>query len=205
MRMGRTSRASLCLQACVLGPVAALHLSCAGLRLPSAAPEFDPASWPASERNGLTVRALPIEGREQYWDLFDENLPSLGIAAVWIEVRNNGPTSVDLGLSRWKLNVHGQGLSALAASQFLDAYYRGRRVRMYSSAADVRARADLARVMLSAGGLRPGGREEGFLFFRIGPDSESDWSRAATLTASAVRLDSRTAILIELPLAHAAP
>jgi hypothetical protein len=179
--------------------------SCASLRVPSADPVFEPSAWVSAEREGFELRAVPLEGRNRYWELFDENLPALGIVALWVEVRNGRPLPVSVSDAPWRLRVTGGERRALDAAQVLKRYHAQAGTRLYSPAAESETREKLRRLLLAPGDLAAGQSRAGFLFFAADPGKGAHWDRTATLIAPPIRCAGRGTETIELPLAYANP
>lgn len=182
-----------------------LCVSCASLRVPSSIPEFEPSAWVSVEREGLHLRAVPLEGRDRYWEIFDENLPSLGIVALWVEIRNGRQTPVILADDRWRLRTPAGKSGSLDAGQVMERYYSQAGTRIYSTAAAADAQAKLDHLRLAPGDVAAGRSIAGFLFFAVDPSEEAQWSRNATLIAPPIRCAGCRAATIELPLAYATP
>lgn len=172
---------------------------CVGLHVDSRPPRIQPSEV---ARHGLYLRAAALRDRELNWEIFDENLPALGITAVWVELENRRNAPADLSRCEWRLRVAGRERRALSAREVMGAYYEGRRIRMYSAKGDADARARLEKLILERTVLAPGARLSGYLFFRIGGRAGAG---PAFLRAHNVGLDARTGVDLELPLAYANP
>lgn len=180
-------------------PALLLLAGCAGLHVDSRPPRIQ-----ASEvvRHGLHLRAAALRDRELNWEVFDENLPALGITAVWVELENRRSAPADLRRCEWRLRVAGREQRALSAREVMGAYYEGRRIRMYSPKGDTEVRARLEELILAGTVLAPGARRSGYLFFRVGRRAGAG---PAALRVRNVRLDARTGIDLELLLPYADP
>ncbi len=115
---GESSRFDLIIVLSLLG----LMSACATLDLSVRPPTFEPGEYAQSIRNGLELRAIPIQGEDRYWNLFDDYLPEIGITAVWAVVRNTGESDIDLSRSRWELRIRGQTHPTLSTDQIFKLY-----------------------------------------------------------------------------------
>ncbi len=177
--------------------------SCGGIRIPATIPPFQPEQIVRSQEEGIIVEAHPLQDYEAYWELFDEDLPKAGIAAVWVRIGSTRRDAVDLRGMQWKLRTGNRSVSPLDAREMLRQYYRGRGVRMYSTLSHQRSQRHLGRLTFKPGILARDGALEGFLFFRIDPASSRTWTREARLVAEGLRLPPKRKIRIELPLSNA--
>jgi hypothetical protein len=66
-------------------PALLLLAGCAGLHIDSRPPRIRPSEV---AQHGLHLRAAALRDRELNWEIFDEDLPALGITAVWVELEN---------------------------------------------------------------------------------------------------------------------
>lgn len=180
-------------------PALPLLAACAGLHVDSRPPRIRPFEV---ARDGLHLRAAALRGRELNWQIFDEDLPALGITAVWVELENRRDSPADLRRCEWRLRVAGRERRALSAREVMGAYYEGRRIRMYSRKGDADARARLEKLILERTVLAPGARRSGYLFFRTGGRPGAG---PAVLRARNVRLDARAGVTLELLLPYADP
>ena len=155
-------------------PLCIFLASCTTLKVPVRMPKVSGPTFQAS-RDGVTLGAHPIEGRENYWDLFDDELPKIGIAAVWVRIENSRAEPIDLSDLTWTLEAGTERFSALSIDQVLERFYDRRDVRFYSLNSDRKAREDLEKVMLKSGPLAPSAVSQGFVFLDV------DYSSAAWL------------------------
>src|SRR5213593_1992529 len=153
-----------------------LFAGCSSLKVPIAVPSFPPGHVFLAESDGIRIEAHPLEGHEAYWELFDEDLPRAGIAAVRVRISSAHGESLDLKGLRWKLRAAQASVSPLSAREVLRQYYRGRGIRTYSVRAHERSRQDLRSLMLKPPILAPGGSVEGFLFFKVDPGRTRNWT-----------------------------
>lgn len=188
--------------------LAALLLLCQGcatLRVPVKVPVVAPAEMLRTDRSGLTLEVKPIQGVNEYWDLFNDNLPEIGIAAAWVKLSNSGSETLDLSESRWTLKIGERTLARMQTSKVLKEYYKRRHIRMYLVSADAKAQKELDNISFHQGRLRPSGESEGLVFFHIDPSSAPQWARNATLRISGIRPPAGKRFDLRLSLAYATP
>jgi hypothetical protein len=200
----RCSAGTAAALALLLSASAAL-LSCAGLRVPAQRPAPGPEDLRTLTMDGILLGAHPIVGRDAYWDHFDDNLPEIGIAAVWISIRNHRAGTVDLTRCRWSLKTAARRYRALEASQFMDIYYDGRNLRLRSENRDRNTRRELNNIMFRPGSIRNGLTRDGYLFFRLKSEALLDWKKSATLEARNVLLEDGRKIDLILSLSNGNP
>jgi hypothetical protein len=196
----RLARASLLL------PLLLAALSCATLRVPDSAPSFKTEQFARTEKSGLILEAHAVAALEEYWELFEDNLPDIGIAALWIRIRNDraGPVSPRIG--RWRLVSPGGKYRPLGADELFDRYYDLRGIRAFSVHADQQARERLQPLLFDGGSpLRPSETRSGFVFFRTPPARSAAWVKDARLVLRGLRLADRESVTLELPLNYASP
>jgi hypothetical protein len=186
----------------LLVSLAGASSSCSVLRAP-----MSPPAVPGEHRHrfaaaGVVVEAAPVRSWEDYWSLFDDNLPEIGLLAVWVEVRNDGPEEIDLGEVKWQLIKGSETLRAAGIDDLFSRYYDRRQLRVYNVDADKQARRSFSRWMLASDRLPPSQSRQGFLFFRSGSSMGPDWNRDAVLIARGRRGAVRN---MELPLFNANP
>jgi hypothetical protein len=194
-----------CFRIMPLLAVCGMMISCSTLQVPLHAPDMGPEDLRCAAIEGIDVRAKAIEREDEYWQLFEDYLPSIGIVALWIEVHNNGATAIDLRRSDWSLRIGDRSSAALSSDQVFEQYYDGYQVRMYSMQADRKARLRLERAAWQQGRIPPALRRDGFLFFRIDPGKAAGWTRQATLLLRNLRLRPGVKTTLEIVLAHANP
>jgi len=158
-----------------------------------------------TSRGGIAIGARPIFGRERYWDLFDENLPEFGIGAIWLDVRNDTGSALDLGKARWSLVESQSTMRALDSNGFFDRYYHMRRIRMVSTEADRKSKLGLETICFPALPIPPRTGRQGFLFFPIQPTDSEDWIHNGTLQVSRVGDGQGAVLSFQVSLAHANP
>jgi hypothetical protein len=156
-------------------------------------------------QEGVSLGAHSIVGRDAYWDHFDDNLPEIGIVAVWVSIRNQRAGKIDLGDSKWSLKTATQKYRALDSSKLMDIYYDKRNVRLRSENADRKARRNLNNIILKPGSIGPDLRRDGFLFFRLKREADRQWSRDSVLEAKGVRLEDGSKIDLTLSLSNGNP
>ena len=149
--------------------------ACTSLRVPRSIP--DPGGGPSSsvKAMGVSVSVRPIVGRESYWELFDEDLPEMGMAAAWVTIRNGRQDEVSVEPARWYLRSGTQRSPRLSPEEVMGRYYKARKIRMYSVRADREARRRLDDIGLQQGRLSSAGIAEGLVFFRIAVPANPRW------------------------------
>jgi hypothetical protein len=90
--------------------------------------------------------------------------------------------------------------ASLGRDEVLKRFYKGRKVRMYSLAADRSARDALERVLFRPGPLGPGARASGFVFFKLDPRQSSSWGRTGVFVGRGARLEDSRTIEFQAPL-----
>ena len=182
---------------------ALLFGACSSLKVPATMPRFSPERLLRTQSEGVILEAYPLEGHEAYWEVFDEDLPRAGIAAVWVKFGRARADALDLKGLQIKLRAGSRELSPLAAHEVLGQYYRGRGIRAYGVLAHEKSRQDLGAVIFKPRTLAPNGSIEGFLFFKIDPERSKNWTRGTSLVVEKIRLPKGKKIQIVLPLSDA--
>ena len=183
--------------------LACMIISCATLQAPLRDPTFPRDEMQHTIRDGIEVAAKAIVNEDQYLDLFDDNLPEIGIAAVWVEIRNTRADAIHLEPDAWSLRTGAQTASAMSVSEVYERYYAGHRVRMYSVQSDSAARTRMEKALLAEGPMAPSESRSGFVLFRIDPAAASGWSLGAVMVVRKILLDSGSTTTIEIALSHA--
>jgi hypothetical protein len=158
---------------------------CATLRVPELVPEasISGTAEVSGRAAAVTVSARPIARLDEYRSLFDEDLPKIGLAAVVVTVRNDGPSDYDAGRLRLRLrSATGRNSPALGTEGVLKAYYSGRGMRAYTVRSHEETTKALERVRLKPALLGPGGEVSGLMFFRIAPAPADGWTHGARLS-----------------------
>src|SRR5437867_11064729 len=75
---------------------ALLFGACSSLRVPTTMPRFPPERLLRTQSEGVILEAYPLLGHEAYWEVFDEDLPRAGIAAVWVKFGSAHEDALDL-------------------------------------------------------------------------------------------------------------
>src|SRR5437867_5229316 len=119
-----------------LAVLGSLLLSCSSLRVPVHAPDFRVEEFLRVNQDGIAVQVRPIENQENYWELFDDDLPRAGIACMWVRIQNSTNDLIDLSGLRFELRAGTKTFQELNTRAVLKQFYRGRHIRMYSLAAD---------------------------------------------------------------------
>lgn len=179
--------------------------SCTGFRIPTTPPSFEPQEFLSITQEEISLSAKSIVGRDAYWDYFDDNLPEIGIIAVWVSVRNLRAGKIDLSRSDWLLRTTTKQYKAMDSSGIMDVYYDEQRVRYRSQNADYNARRNLNNIMFMPGSVGPGLKRDGFLFFRLKEQADKEWSNYSTLQAEGVRLENGRKINLTLSFSNDNP
>jgi hypothetical protein len=177
---------------------------CSSLRVPAQVPAFPEAELQRTGTGPVELEARAVDARALNWELFDDHLPELGLAPVWVRVRNRGAERLDLGRASWRLELGGRRFSALGRDAILGRFYKRKKIRMYTLQAHAAARTSLDRLLIAAGPLAPGTSASGFVFLGIDPRAAGTWV-GGTLVLHGVRLGSRRAPDLTLVLGHAQP
>jgi hypothetical protein len=189
-----------------LAALAGLEISCSSLQVPMKIPSFEQADMLRAGNYGLELAVKPIEGVHSYWQLFDDNLPEIGIAAAWVALKNSGSGTIDLKRAKWSIDVGGgRTFGRLDNAQVLDMYYKRRHIRMYSVYTDRKAQQNLERISLRTRMLKPSTEVTGLVFFSTDPASAPDWTRRAVLQIRNIRVTGKKPFELTLPLAYAHP
>jgi len=185
--------------------VAVLLTSCVSLKVPLQPPNFRAGEYLQADSHGLNLSVKPIEGINDYWKLFDDDLPAIGIAAVWVVVKNSSDGIIDLAPSSWSIQIGERNYARIENSAALSRYYKGRKTRIYALNAERRAWLDLERVTFHPGRMRQATEADGFVFFGIDPSLALLWTRGARLWIRDVRINNGKRFNLSLPLAYASP
>ena len=177
--------------------------ACSSLKVPATFPRFPSERLLRTQSEGVNLEAYPLEGHETYWEVFDEDLPRAGIAAVWVKFVSAREDALDLKGLQIKLRAGARDLSPLAAHEVLEQYYRGRGIRAYGVLAHEKSRQEIGALILKPRTLAPNGSVEGFLFFKIDPDRSKTWTRGTSLVVEKIRLSNGKQIQIVRPLSDA--
>ena len=154
-----------------------------------------------TQQHGLTVEAFLIQGTEEYWGLFDEELPKFGIGAIWIRLRNDSSDLVDLSRVRWRLQTEWSRFPSLNAEEVFSRYHKQRGARIVHEHSDQLAREQLRTKIFHAGRLSPRQQAEGFVFIRIHPQGSANWAQGnGQLIASEIMVDSRRRVSLVFSL-----
>jgi len=192
---GRSSAAAVLLLMC----------SCATLNVPADPPEFKSEAMLHARAPGIELSVVPIQGRDLYWSLFNDNLPEAGIAAVWVSVKNTADAELDLSKARWVLSGDGRDEAALTGDQVFNLYYHTRHIRMYSAETDRRARLAMEKIRFQPGRISPSANREGFLFFRVIPGASFDSGARTILIAENIRHRNSRMSPLQVHLTYANP
>jgi hypothetical protein len=185
--------------------IAVSTVSCSSLQVPVSFPGYETSRLSFSISEGIRIGVRPVISREEYQQLFDDYLPEIGLVAVWLEVKNNRPSTITMPRLKWKLQRGGTSLKQVDASSVLRCYYRRRKIRMYTINTDLRAKRNLESVMIAAGSISASGEKSGFAFFMQAQPISRDWMRHAVLVNRDIDLDDGRRVEIQLPLTYASP
>src|SRR5437867_4046611 len=122
--------------------------ACATLQVPSRTPSFPSEKYVNTSREGVVVRAYAVEHYEDYWQLFEEDLPKIGLGALWVRIDNTREGAISLKDARWTLRKGARSFVSLDAKDVLKRFYSGQGIRMYGVAAHEKARKGLERLIL---------------------------------------------------------
>ena len=78
---------------------------------------------------GVTLEAHPVAGEDAYLELFDDNLPELGIAAIRVVVRNGRDAALSWEKAQWRLQTGSRKYASLNSDGVLRRYHKGRGIR----------------------------------------------------------------------------
>lgn len=195
----------LCGRSVAAVAISLLMCSCTTLTVPVDPPQFKPDEMLCTSAPGVELGVKPIQGRDSYWSLFDDNLPEAGIGALWVSVKNVADVEIDFSKVKWVLRRGSTDQLALDGDQVFKLYYRARHIRMYAVETDRQARLAVERIRFQPGRIRPSMVREGFLFFRVVPSSALDWSGRGTLFADNIRLKDGRISSLQVRLAYANP
>jgi hypothetical protein len=186
-----------------LTAVAGIVAACATLQVPRAVPSYPNQEILSTRVEEIEMGVRPIRSEAEYLQYFDDNLPAIGIAAIWMEVSNSRTRSVSMQPASWVLRIGDRDFHSMTVSEVFTRYYRQRRIRMYSVRNDREARQDLEKMALGDAPIAPAAQRRGFVFFRIDPQMASDWDHRATLVARDVLLDGGSKTVLRIALFHA--
>src|SRR6266498_3107033 len=99
--------------------------ACATLQVPSGTPSFPSEKYTNASREGVVVRAYAVEHYEDYWQLFEEDLPKTGLGALWVRIDNTREGAISLKNTRWTLRKGGRSFAPLDAKDVLRRFYSG--------------------------------------------------------------------------------
>ncbi len=196
----RQQSAALLFPAGFLGAVVLAVSGCVTLHVPAVGPDFTAREYVEKESKGIVLRVRPIVGKESYGELFDDDLPQVGIVAVWATVENHSRLDAAVDPGQWYLQVADHRCRSVSANKMVDRYYHERGIRLYVVQADERTRERLEKLSMRREALAPGASAEGFVFFRIDHSAPPSWNLDATLIAEGIRLGGARKLDMQLPL-----
>ena len=179
--------------------------SCSSLRVPSRPEIVHRQQLLRSEADGVTLEARPIRGTDEYWELFDDNLTDIGIAAVWVAFRNARSGAIDLSGAKLRLRIGDKRRRTLDIGEVFDTYYDRRHIRIYTLNSDREARRRMHEIVWVPGALSPNAGCEGLVFFRIDSATAANWPKGSILIAGGIRLETGRKLTLQLPLDYANP
>jgi hypothetical protein len=189
----------------VVASLGYLTTSCATLQAPMSPPPLQPQEFLRGSREGIDIAVKPIVEEDEYLQLFDDNLPSIGIVTLWVQARNTRATAIELNPASWYIRIANRSFPALSVQSLLERYYKGRNVRIYAIGADREARLNMERVAFHQGRIQPSAEQDGFVFFHIDPSISAGWTHGATLVMQDLPLDKHSRTNLEVALSHANP
>ncbi len=179
--------------------------SCTSLRAPVAQPHFESGHAIVARSDIIDLKVTPVSGQAVYQQLFQENLPAIGIVVIWVSMRNDGSSVLDLAHSRWTYRRSGKEYRSLRISELFDRYYRARHIRAYTLNVDEKARLRAEKLLFSCSQLTPGMEHNGFIYFGIDPALGSSWADAGLISVQNIRETDGKKISIEVSLSDANP
>ena len=189
----------------VLSLISSAVSSCAVLQAPVSPPSFTRDQIRHRSTGGIEIDALPIQKLEDYWELFDDYLPEIGLVAIWVELRNKSSADFDLSRINWELRRGTLRLPEASIADIFKQYYKRRHVRFYSIDSDQVSRDAMSRVLLNTGRLGRSESRKGLLIFKSMSPQPPDWSRDGVLVARGFQPEAEGHQTLELPLFHANP
>ncbi len=184
---------------------AALATACTVLRAPVSPPVPTPENQYRASARGIEVEAVPIRTWEQNMLLFDDNLPAVGLLAVWVDLRDASTKALDLKHVKWELRRGNEKFPHVGLDDVFRQYYKRHHTRLYSVNADHQARQALAKWTFDDASLEPSGSRKGFLFFKARSAQSPDWTHGTVLVVNGLALEGSKGSSLELPLFHASP
>ncbi len=187
--------------------VSAIGSACAVLQAPVAPPAPNPQGRYHLSGEGFEIDAEPIRTWEQNWELFDDNLPEIGLLAVWVEMRGTSTREIDMTRAKWELRRGVEKFRLMRLDSLYKQYYKRHNTRLYSVRADANAREAMGTWLFNADRLRSSESRKGFLFFQAASAQSPDWNRGSVLVVSGLAEEGggRAGRRLELPLFHAHP
>ena len=192
-------------RSCLLGLSLLTAVSCTSLRAPADPPHLASEQTISAKSDGIDLRVTPVNGLPTYQELFKENLPAIGIAAVWVSMRNEGSVTVDLSHSKWTYHRDGKKYRSLSTSDLFARYYSARHIRTYTLHVDEEARHRAEKLMFRPARLTPGMEQNGFVYFGINPAWGPDWATAGLLLVQNIRGQEGRKLSIGINLSNANP
>jgi len=179
--------------------------SCASLQVPAGMPSIENAIAVETEASDVQLTAVAFSGAEQYLELFDDNLPEIGLVATRITLRNESSQPLEIPSKPWALQIGDRQFKALDVEALLENYYKGRQIRMYTVQADETARLGILKLLFTPGQLPPKTSRDGLAFFKLDANHLTRWPAGAILLSKMLRLADGRKISLELAFSHATP
>jgi hypothetical protein len=200
---GRPAMQQKTIVAVIAAGFAVVLASCATLQVPLAELSFPPPHTLRESRDEIDVGARPMVSEDDYLKLFDDFPPDIGIAALWVEVKNARATAIEIQPSNWRLLAGNRSFHVLSVQDVFDRYYQGRNIRMYTTGADRDAKQKMKRVSFENRRIEPSMKRAGLVFFAIDPALASGWEHGAMLSLADIQLARGSKIAIQVKISHA--
>ncbi len=176
---------------------------CSSLQVPLTPPSFPSQDMASAGSEGVEVHVHAIRSDNEYFELFDDYLPQIGIAAIWVEVENTRPSAITTTPAAWELRIESHVRHPLTIDKVLKRYYARRRIRMVGVNADLEARKNLEQMTFPGGQISGTSRRSGFVFFPIDDKLDPDWAGASARFSCEFVLNTRAKVRLEVALSHA--
>jgi hypothetical protein len=181
------------------------QVSCASLRLPASLPSINHASIVETRAADVRLTAVALSHAEQYLELFDDNLPEIGLVATRIIIKNESTQPLIVPRKPWALRIGDRQFDELDAQSLLKSYYEGRQIRMFTVQTDETARLGLLRLLFTPGQIPPHASQDGLAFFKLDAIHLTRWPTGAALISQLLAFADGRKISLELNFSHATP
>lgn len=182
-----------------------LQASCATLRVPADLPTIQNAIAVNTRVADVQLSATALSGTEQYLELFDDNLPEIGLVAARISLRNESSQLLFVPPTPWSLRIGDRSFKGLDAEMMLKVYYKKRRIRMFTVKTDEAARLGIQRLLFSPRQIPPATQQDGLAFFQLDVAHAARWPAGAALISGMLRFADGREISLDLHFPNAAP